>query len=43
MHKIVLMVSEGERKTMADRFHDALDAACVNNEVPLFAVPRSPG
>ncbi|XP_034689763.1 uncharacterized protein LOC117917557 isoform X1 [Vitis riparia] len=38
-----LNVSEAERKTMADRFHDALGAASVNDEASLFVVPKPSG
>ncbi|WJZ90301.1 hypothetical protein VitviT2T_009453 [Vitis vinifera] len=43
MQNTRLNVSEAERKTMADRFHDALGAASVNDEAPLFVVPKPSG
>ena len=36
-------VSEGERKTMADIFHDVLGASPVSDEAPFFAVPKPSG
>lgn len=32
--------ADTERKTMADRFHDALGVASVNDKVLLFAMPK---
>lgn len=43
MQNTRLNVSEAERKTMADRFHDALGAASINDEAPLFVVPKPSG
>ncbi|CAK9178031.1 unnamed protein product [Ilex paraguariensis] len=38
-----LFVLGSERKTMADRFEDALGAAPMDDEGPLFAFPRKSG
>ena len=43
MQNTMLNVSKAERKTLADRFHDALSAASVNDEAPLFSVPKPSG